>query len=44
MTRQPIEWEGPMADGSETYEAPSVEQIDTDGNPISTVAGNSGPQ
>jgi hypothetical protein len=25
------------------YEAPSVEQIDTDGEPISTAAGNSQP-
>ena len=28
---------------TEPYEAPSVEEIDTDGNPISTAAGNSIP-
>jgi hypothetical protein len=27
-------------DGSTPYEPPSVEQIDTDGEPISTAAGN----
>jgi hypothetical protein len=30
-----------MADDKETYEAPSVEQIDTDGYPINTIAGAS---
>ncbi len=28
---------------TEPYEAPSIEEIDTDGNPISTAAGNSIP-
>jgi hypothetical protein len=30
-----------MADGNESYEAPSVEQIETDGKPINTTAGAS---
>ncbi len=30
-----------MSDQQAPYEAPSVEQIDTDGEPISTAAGNS---
>ncbi len=30
-----------MSDKQAPYEAPSVEQIDTDGEPISTAAGNS---
>jgi hypothetical protein len=32
-----------MSDKQAPYEAPSVEQIDTDGEPISTAAGNSPP-
>jgi len=28
---------------TEPYEAPSIEEIDTDGNPISTAAGQSIP-
>lgn len=30
-----------MSDQQAPYEPPSVEQIDTDGEPISTAAGNS---
>ena len=30
-----------MSDKQPSYEAPSVEEIDTDGEPISTAAGNS---
>jgi hypothetical protein len=30
-----------MSDPQTPYEPPSVEQIDTDGEPISTAAGNS---